>query len=139
MGNQKQTIILFDCAAAVIPWACPCYQAQKSARQKFYGEYPQGGACVSPARKRRIDFQAAGILEDMEKKILVYGILGWCAEILWTGLCSFLAGDGALTAKTYLWMFPIYPQAAPWHSWLLLSYLSAHRPLSAWNAAAYAG
>ena len=54
----------------------------------------------------------AGILEGMEKKFLIYGILGWCAEILWTGLCSFLAGDGALTAKTYLWMFPIYGLAA---------------------------
>lgn len=44
----------------------------------------------------------------MIKRFIVFGILGWCAEILWTGFCSLLAGDGALTAKTYLWMFPIY-------------------------------
>lgn len=44
----------------------------------------------------------------MAKRFIVFGILGWCAEILWTGFCSLLAGDGALTAKTYLWMFPIY-------------------------------
>ena len=44
----------------------------------------------------------------MTKKFIVFGILGWCAEILWTGFCSLLAGDSALTAKTYLWMFPIY-------------------------------
>lgn len=48
----------------------------------------------------------------MAKKFLIFGILGWCAEILWTGFCSLLAGDGALTAKTYLWMFPIYGMAA---------------------------
>ena len=48
----------------------------------------------------------------MGKKFLIFGVLGWCAEILWTGFCSLLAGDGALTAKTYLWMFPIYGLAA---------------------------
>ncbi len=48
----------------------------------------------------------------MTKKFLVFGALGWCAEILWTGFCSFLAGDAALTARTYLWMFPIYGLAA---------------------------
>lgn len=42
------------------------------------------------------------------KNFMIFGILGWCAEILWTGFCSFLVGDAALTAKTYLWMFPIY-------------------------------
>ena len=44
----------------------------------------------------------------MVKKFLIFGVLGWCAEILWTGFCSLLSGDSALTAKTYLWMFPIY-------------------------------
>ncbi len=39
---------------------------------------------------------------------MIYGLLGWCAEIAWTGLGSLLAGDPRLTAKTYLWMFPIY-------------------------------
>lgn len=48
----------------------------------------------------------------MTKKFILFGVLGWCAEILWTGFCSLLAGDGALTAKTYLWMFPIYGLAA---------------------------
>jgi uncharacterized membrane protein len=48
----------------------------------------------------------------MMRKFMIFGVLGWCAEILWTGLCSFLAGDTALTAKTYLWMFPIYGLAA---------------------------
>ena len=44
----------------------------------------------------------------MAKKFVLFGVLGWCVEILWTGFCSFLVGDAALTAKTYLWMFPIY-------------------------------
>lgn len=50
--------------------------------------------------------------EGMMKKFVVFGVLGWCAEILWTGLCSLLTGDSALTAQTYLWMFPIYGLAA---------------------------
>ena len=44
----------------------------------------------------------------MMKKFIVFGISGWCVEILWSGFCSFLVGDVALTAKTYLWMCPIY-------------------------------
>ena len=44
----------------------------------------------------------------MVKNFMIFGVLGWCAEILWTGFCSFLMGDSSLTAQTYLWMFPIY-------------------------------
>ena len=44
----------------------------------------------------------------MGKKFIVYGLTGWILEVIWTGFCAFLAGDPALTAKTYLWMFPIY-------------------------------
>lgn len=44
----------------------------------------------------------------MMKNFMIFGVLGWCAEILWTGFCSFLMGDASLTAQTYLWMFPIY-------------------------------
>lgn len=39
---------------------------------------------------------------------IIYGLLGWCLEIIWTGVGSLLAGDVCLTARTYLWMFPIY-------------------------------
>jgi uncharacterized membrane protein len=42
------------------------------------------------------------------RNYIIYGLLGWCAEIAWTGLGSLLSGDPRLTAKTYLWMFPIY-------------------------------
>ena len=44
----------------------------------------------------------------MMKNFMIFGVLGWCVEILWTGFCSLLMGDVSLTAKTYLWMFPIY-------------------------------
>ncbi len=42
------------------------------------------------------------------RRIAIYGILGWCLEIIWTGFGSMLTGDVRLTAQTYLWMFPIY-------------------------------
>ncbi|SDD87677.1 putative ABC transporter permease [Sporomusa acidovorans] len=38
----------------------------------------------------------------------IYGALGWCLEVIWTGMGSLLSGDPRLTATTYLWMFPIY-------------------------------
>lgn len=46
------------------------------------------------------------------KRVIIYGLLGWCLEIVWTGLGSLISGDVRLTAKTYLWMFPIYGLAA---------------------------
>lgn len=42
------------------------------------------------------------------RRFIIYGLLGWFLEIVWTGLGSLLSGDVRLTAKTYLWMFPIY-------------------------------
>lgn len=44
----------------------------------------------------------------MLARFLVYGALGWCIEILFTGLWSLVSRDRAATAKTYLWMHPIY-------------------------------
>ena len=43
--------------------------------------------------------------------VLIYGLLGWCIEVIWTGVGSLLTGDPRLTATTYLWMFPIYSTA----------------------------
>lgn len=48
----------------------------------------------------------------MKKRFLLCGMIGWGLEIFWTGLHSFLSGDGTLTGKTSLWMFPIYGCAA---------------------------
>jgi len=47
----------------------------------------------------------------MITKFLLYGIIGWCMEILWTGFCSFLQKDYKLTANTSIWMFFIYGMA----------------------------
>lgn len=41
-------------------------------------------------------------------RFLIYGLLGWALEIIWTGLASAYRGDVRLPASTYLWMFPIY-------------------------------
>ncbi len=44
----------------------------------------------------------------MEIKFIIYGLVGWGLEILWTGMGSALRGSLILEATTYLWMFPIY-------------------------------
>ncbi len=41
-------------------------------------------------------------------RYVIYGLLGWAMEILWTGLHSMLNGDVKLQGTTYLWMLPIY-------------------------------
>ena len=41
-------------------------------------------------------------------RFIIYGLIGWCMEIVWTGLNSFLKGDVKLTGRTYIWMFFIY-------------------------------
>jgi uncharacterized membrane protein len=44
-------------------------------------------------------------------RFLVYGLLGWIIEIVFTGTGSLLSGSLSLTGFTYLWMFPIYGMA----------------------------
>lgn len=44
----------------------------------------------------------------MGKRFIIYGLLGFCIEVLWTGLGSLFRGDIKLTGFTYIWMFPIY-------------------------------
>ncbi|MEG6616319.1 hypothetical protein V6C27_07755 [Peptococcaceae bacterium 1198_IL3148] len=41
-------------------------------------------------------------------RFFIYGLLGWCLEVFWTGFESALKGDPRLSSHTYLWMFPIY-------------------------------
>lgn len=55
------------------------------------------------------------IYEDFDKNIYMrivrfvqYGLIGWCAEVFWTGLGSLYCGDVTLQGRTYLWMFFIY-------------------------------
>ena len=42
------------------------------------------------------------------KRFLLYGIVGWSIEIIWTGLFSLISGNFTLQAYTSLWMFFIY-------------------------------
>lgn len=44
----------------------------------------------------------------MGKKFILYGLIGWCVEVFWTGLGSLFSGDLMLQSKTSIWMFPIY-------------------------------
>lgn len=44
----------------------------------------------------------------MMKRFVIYGLIGWCSEIVWTGLDSLVRGDLRLMGSTNLWMFLIY-------------------------------
>lgn len=47
------------------------------------------------------------------QRAVVYGLAGWCSEVLSTGIRSHgRDGDWRLTGTTYLWMLPIYGSAA---------------------------
>lgn len=41
-------------------------------------------------------------------RFILYGLAGWCMEILWTGFGSLLSGDITMHAWTSMWMFLIY-------------------------------
>jgi uncharacterized membrane protein len=48
-------------------------------------------------------------------RFVLYGMFGWCAEIVWTAAQGAVAAlrtgqrvDPRLAGRTYLWMFPIY-------------------------------
>jgi len=44
----------------------------------------------------------------MKTRFVIYGLTGWIAETLFTGIGSLLKGDLTMPARTYIWMFPIY-------------------------------
>jgi uncharacterized membrane protein len=49
-------------------------------------------------------------------RFVIYGLLGWCGEIIWTALSEKVTGaqpGWRLPGTTYLWMFPIYGLIAP--------------------------
>ncbi len=52
----------------------------------------------------------------MPIRFVLYGLLGWAIEIVWTALSSTVGGaqrGWRLAGTTYLWMFPIYGLLAP--------------------------
>jgi uncharacterized membrane protein len=65
-------------------------------------------------------------------RFVVYGLGGWCGEILFTALTESLARrDWRLVGTTTLWMFPIYGSIA-------LLYEPAHAAIREWPLAARA-
>lgn len=49
------------------------------------------------------------IIDAMWIRFVLYGLGGWCGEVLYTALTeSVPRRDWRLTGTTYLWMFPIY-------------------------------
>jgi uncharacterized membrane protein len=49
-------------------------------------------------------------------RFCIYGLLGWCWEVVWSAVTEKAwgkQGDWRLVGHTYLWMFPIYGLLAP--------------------------
>lgn len=49
-------------------------------------------------------------------RFFLYGLLGWCAEIVWSAVTEKISGkqkDWRLVGHTSLWMLPIYGLLAP--------------------------
>ena len=48
------------------------------------------------------------------KRFLLYGLTGWCVEVLFTGIHDYIRHrDPRLPSRTSIWMFPIYGLARP--------------------------
>jgi uncharacterized membrane protein len=48
------------------------------------------------------------------RRFAAYGLLGWCAEVVFTGVHDYLRDrDPRLPSRTSLWMFPIYGMLQP--------------------------
>jgi uncharacterized membrane protein len=49
------------------------------------------------------------IIPSLFARFIIYGCIGWCVEILFTGVSNAIfQKDRSLTGKTYLWMHPIW-------------------------------
>ena len=47
-------------------------------------------------------------------RFVAYGLIGWCGEVLFTGLHDFVRHrDNRLLSRTSLWMFPVYGLLLP--------------------------
>jgi uncharacterized membrane protein len=62
-------------------------------------EGPMSGRFVIPSKRGRF---------------VAYGLLGWCAEVFFTGIHDFIRHrDPRLPSRTSIWMFPVYGLMAP--------------------------
>lgn len=48
----------------------------------------------------------------MKKRFLIFGLVGWLVEVIWTGFNSILQRDPKLVCRTSIWMLPIYGMIA---------------------------
>ena len=64
----------------------------------------------------------------MNFRFVIYGLLGWCLEIVWTGLPKRCPIDWRLRAHTSWWMFPIYGLIAPLYEPLHTHLRAANQP-----------
>ena len=47
-------------------------------------------------------------------RFAAYGLIGWCAEVLFTGIHDFVRNrDKRLPSRSSIWMFPVYGLLAP--------------------------
>jgi uncharacterized membrane protein len=54
------------------------------------------------------------VIESRLGRFVAYGLLGWCAEVAFTGVGGFVESrDRRLMSKTSLWMFPTYGLIQP--------------------------
>jgi uncharacterized membrane protein len=54
------------------------------------------------------------VVESRSGRFLVYGLAGWCWEVLFTGIHDYIrTHDARLPSRTSLWMFPIYGLLLP--------------------------
>lgn len=63
-------------------------------------------------------FRTFARLVKMLFHFLIYGALGWCAEIVWTAVTRKISGharDWRLIGETSLWVFPLYGSIAIWY------------------------
>jgi uncharacterized membrane protein len=54
------------------------------------------------------------VIQSKPGRFVAYGLLGWCAEVVFTGIHDFIRHrDARLPSRTSIWMFPIYGLMAP--------------------------
>jgi uncharacterized membrane protein len=55
-----------------------------------------------------------GISQTRGQRFVIYGLLGWCAEVAFTAIVGFVRGrNRRLIGQTSLWMLPIYGLIQP--------------------------
>ena len=100
-GEQKRKRML--------PVQDPAYRSTR-----ISGPPPErvGGPPFSPKAFLRDDERMKKLSSG--RRFLAYGLAGWCAEVLFTGIHDYMRnGDKRLPARTSLWMFPIYGLSMP--------------------------